>query len=40
VPDVIDYFIQAVFDYPTLAKACKYAAYDGLGNRSGPARTS
>jgi NAD(P) transhydrogenase len=28
----IDYFIQAVFNYPTLAEAYKYAAYDGLGN--------
>ncbi len=26
----IDYFIQAVFNYPTLAEAYKYAAYDGL----------
>jgi NAD(P) transhydrogenase len=30
----IDYFIQAVFNYPTLAEAYKYAAYDGLGNRA------
>jgi NAD(P) transhydrogenase len=28
----IDYFIQAVFNYPTLGEAYKYAAYDGLGN--------
>jgi len=28
----IDYFIQSVFNYPTLAEAYKYAAYDGLGN--------
>jgi NAD(P) transhydrogenase len=28
----LDYFIQAVFNYPTLAEAYKYAAYDGLGN--------
>ena len=28
----IDYFIQAVFNHPTLAEAYKYAAYDGLGN--------
>ena len=28
----IDYFIQAVFNYPTLADAYKYAAYDGLAN--------
>ena len=27
----IDYFIEAVFNYPTLAEAYKYAAYDGLG---------
>jgi NAD(P) transhydrogenase len=27
----IDYFIEAVFNYPTLAEAFKYAAYDGLG---------
>jgi NAD(P) transhydrogenase len=26
----IDYFIQAVFNYPTLSDAYKYAAYDGL----------
>jgi len=26
----IDYFIQAVFNYPTLGDAFKYAAYDGL----------
>ena len=26
----IDYFIQAVFNYPTLGDAYKYAAYDGL----------
>lgn len=26
----IDYFIQAVFTYPTLSNALKYAAYDGL----------
>jgi len=28
----IDAFIQAVYNYPTLADAYKYAAYDGLGN--------
>jgi len=28
----IDYFIQSVFNYPTLAETYKYAAYDGLGN--------
>lgn len=28
----IDDFIQAVFNYPTLGEAYKYAAYDGLGN--------
>lgn len=27
----IDYFIQSVFNYPTLAESFKYAAYDGLG---------
>jgi NAD(P) transhydrogenase len=27
----IDYFVQAVFNYPTLAETYKYAAYDGLG---------
>ena len=26
----IDYFIQAAFNYPSLADAYKYAAYDGL----------
>jgi NAD(P) transhydrogenase len=28
----IDYVIEAVFNYPTLAEAYKYAAYDGLGS--------
>jgi NAD(P) transhydrogenase len=28
----LDFFIQAVFNYPTLGEAYKYAAYDGLGN--------
>jgi len=28
----IDYFIEAVYNYPTLADSYKYAAYDGLGN--------
>jgi hypothetical protein len=27
-----DFFIQSVFNYPTLGEAYKYAAYDGLGN--------
>ena len=27
----IDYFIQTVFNYPTLSELYKYAAYDGLG---------
>jgi len=27
----IDYFVQAVFNYPTLSETYKYAAYDGLG---------
>jgi NAD(P) transhydrogenase len=26
----LDYFIQAVFSYPSLTEAFKYAAYDGL----------
>ncbi len=26
----IDFFIQSVFNYPSLAEAYKYAAYDGL----------
>jgi NAD(P) transhydrogenase len=26
----LDYFIQCVFNYPTLSDAFKYAAYDGL----------
>jgi NAD(P) transhydrogenase len=26
----IDYFIQSVFNFPTLAEAFKYAAYDGF----------
>jgi NAD(P) transhydrogenase len=26
----IDYFIQAVFNFPTLSEVFKYAAYDGL----------
>ena len=26
----IDYFIQSVFNFPTLSEAFKYAAYDGL----------
>ncbi|OGF67157.1 MAG: hypothetical protein A2Y62_08960 [Candidatus Fischerbacteria bacterium RBG_13_37_8] len=29
----IDYFIQSVFNFPTLAEAFKYAAYDGLSKR-------
>jgi NAD(P) transhydrogenase len=28
----IDYFIEVVFNYPTLAEAYKYAAYHGLGS--------
>ena len=28
----IDAFVQAVYNYPTLADSYKYAAYDGLGN--------
>jgi NAD(P) transhydrogenase len=30
----IDYFIGAVFNYPTLGELYKYAAYDGLGRLS------
>jgi NAD(P) transhydrogenase len=28
----IDAFIHAVYNYPSLSDAYKYAAYDGLGN--------
>jgi NAD(P) transhydrogenase len=28
----LDFFIQTVFNYPTLGEAYKYAAYDGLQN--------
>jgi len=28
----LDFFIQTVFNYPTLGEVYKYAAYDGLGN--------
>ena len=31
VGGTIDYFIDAVFNYPTLSETYKYAAYDGLG---------
>ncbi len=31
----IDWFIEFVFNYPTLSEMYKYAAYDGLGNLSG-----
>ena len=37
----IEYFIQEVFNHPSLGEAYKYAAYDGLGARassSGPRR--
>jgi NAD(P) transhydrogenase len=30
--ETINAFIESVFNYPTLAEAYKYAAYDGLGN--------
>jgi NAD(P) transhydrogenase len=30
----IDYFIQSVFNFPTLSEAFKYAAYDGLDHIS------
>jgi NAD(P) transhydrogenase len=32
----IDVFIDAVYNFPTLADAYKYAAYDGLGNLEKP----
>ena len=28
----LDFFIQNVFNFPTLSDIYKYAAYDGLGN--------
>ncbi len=31
----IDYFIQSVFNYPTLGELYKYAAYDALGELAG-----
>jgi NAD(P) transhydrogenase len=36
----IDYFIQAVFNYPTLGELYKYAAYDGLGRLAARAKVS
>lgn len=36
----IDAFVEAVYNYPTLADMYKYAAYDGLGNRQRWQRTS
>ena len=30
--DTLDTFIEAVYNFPTLSDAYKYAAYDGLGN--------
>jgi NAD(P) transhydrogenase len=33
----LDFFIQSVFNYPTLSEAYKYAAYDGLGAVQRPA---
>jgi NAD(P) transhydrogenase len=30
----LDYFVQAVFNYPTLADSYKDAAYDGLNHLS------
>jgi NAD(P) transhydrogenase len=36
----IDYFIQAVFNYPTLGEIYKYAAYDGLGRLAARAKTA
>jgi NAD(P) transhydrogenase len=31
----IDYFIDNVFNFPTLSDVYKYAAYDGLGKVAG-----
>lgn len=36
----IDYFIQTVFNYPTLSEIYKYAAYDGLGRLARRATTA
>jgi NAD(P) transhydrogenase len=34
----VDTLIDMVFNYPSLAEAYKYAAYDCLGRLSAPAR--
>jgi len=36
----IDYFIQTVFNYPTLGEIFKYAAYDGLGRLAARAKSA
>jgi NAD(P) transhydrogenase len=36
----IDYFIEAVFNYPTLGEIFKYAAYDGLGRLAAARKTA
>ncbi len=36
----IDYFIRAVFNYPTLGEIYKYAAYDGLGRLAARAKSA
>ena len=36
----VDYFIDNVFNYPTLAECYKVAAFNGLGRLSGPGRVN
>jgi NAD(P) transhydrogenase len=36
----IDYFIESVFNYPTLGEIFKYAAYDGLGRLAAGRKTA
>jgi NAD(P) transhydrogenase len=36
----IDYFIECVFNYPTLGEIFKYAAYDGLGRVAAGQKTA
>jgi NAD(P) transhydrogenase len=36
----IDYFVDAIFNYPTLAEMYKYAAYDGLARLAARSRTT
>jgi len=36
----IDYFIESVFNYPTLGEIFKYAAYDGLGRLAAAKKTA